>query len=99
MFYNFMELPDKTIISHSELIKKDGKEQVKVYIEKPIYGGFATATCYLPEYKWTEVSGFTEKEMEVCRQLGIKDTNEIDCKDRALIRALSHVDIAAEKGV
>lgn len=64
MLYNFMELPDKTIISHSELIKKDGKEQVKVYIEKPIYGGFATATCYLPEYKWSEVSGFTEKEME-----------------------------------
>ena len=44
-------------------------------------------------------NSFTEKEMEVCRQLGIKDTNEIDCKDRALIRALSHVDIAAEKGL
>lgn len=63
MLYSFMELPDKTIISHSEILQKDGKEQVKVYIEKPIYGGFATATCYLPDYTWVDVSGFTEEEM------------------------------------
>lgn len=63
MLYNFMELPDKTIISHSEILQKKGKEQVKVYIEKPIYGGFATATCYLPDYLWVDVSGFTEEEM------------------------------------
>lgn len=43
-------------------------------------------------------NSFTEKEREVCRQLGIKDTDELDCKDRAIIRALSHVDIAAERG-
>lgn len=64
MLYNFMELPDETIISHSEILNNNGKEQVKVYIEKPIYGGFASATCYLPEYNWTDVSGFTEAEME-----------------------------------
>lgn len=40
-----MELPDETIISHTEAMEKDGKEQVKIYIEKPINGGFATATC------------------------------------------------------
>ena len=43
-------------------------------------------------------NSFTEKERKACRQLGIKDINELDGKDRALIRALSHVDIAAERG-
>lgn len=62
MLYNFMELPDKTIISHSEILDRNGKEQVKVYIEKPIYGGFATATCWLPDYEWLDVSGFTDEE-------------------------------------
>lgn len=64
MFYNFMELPDETIISHSDSIIKDGKESVQVYIEKPIDGGFATATCWLPDYNWVDVSGFKKKEME-----------------------------------
>lgn len=63
MLYNFMELPDETIISHTETMEKDGKEQVKIYIEKPINGGFATATCWLPNYDWQGVSGFTDKEM------------------------------------
>ena len=64
MLYNFVELPNQTIISHSEILDRNGKEQVQVYIEKPIYGGFATAVCYLPDYEWTEVSGFTENEMD-----------------------------------
>ena len=64
MLYNFVELPDQTIISHSEILNKDGKAQVRVYIEKPIYEGFATAICYLPDYEWTEVSGFTTEEMD-----------------------------------
>ena len=41
MLYNFMELPNQTIISHSEILNRNDKEQVKVYIEKPISGGFA----------------------------------------------------------
>ena len=64
MLYNFVELPNQTIISHSEILDRNGKEQVRVYIEKPIYGGFATAVCYLPDYEWTESSGFTEDEMD-----------------------------------
>ena len=69
MLYNFMELPDETIISHSEILNKDGKEQVKVYIEKPIYGGFATATCYLPDYDWSDIKGFTDAEMEYLKDI------------------------------
>ena len=56
-----MKLDDDTEIVHSEIL--DG-EKVKVYIEKPIYGGFKSATCYLPEYKWDEITGFTDDEVK-----------------------------------
>lgn len=69
MLYNFMELPNQTIISHSEILNRNDKEQVKVYIEKPIYGGFATATCYLPDYEWVDVFNFTEDEMDYLKEL------------------------------
>ncbi len=61
MMYPFMTLSDNTEIVHSEMLP-DGK--VKVYIEKPdAKDCFHHATCYLPGYEWTEVFGFTEKEV------------------------------------
>lgn len=63
MMYPFLTLPDETEIVHSETRLVDEKEQVKVYMEKPIYCGFKTAACYLPDYRWDEISGFTEDEM------------------------------------
>ena len=45
MMYGYMTLPDDTGIAHSEM-KPDGS--VKVYFEKPVEGGFHSATCYLP---------------------------------------------------
>ena len=60
MMYPFMQLDDNTEIVHSEIL--DG-EKVKVYIEKPVHGGFKSATCYLPEYKWEEITGFTDDEV------------------------------------
>lgn len=35
MLYNFIELPDETILSHSEVLNRNGIERVKVYIETP----------------------------------------------------------------
>ena len=65
MVYPFVELNDGTNIVHSEAKIKDGKEIVKVYMEKPDAKlGFRHATCWLPEYKWEDIYGFTEKEME-----------------------------------
>lgn len=52
MLYPFMTLNDGTEIVHSETIETAGKEKVEVRIEKPVYGGFHSATCWLPEYKW-----------------------------------------------
>lgn len=64
MMYPFLTMPDDTEIVHSEVKLVDGKEQVKVYIEKPIHLGFKTATCYLPEYRWENIDGYTKEEMD-----------------------------------
>ena len=72
--YPYMTLPDNTEIVHSEL-KPDGK--VKVYIEKPVYDGFCNATCYLPEYKWENISGFTENEIAYLKNLIEKNAHLI----------------------
>ena len=63
MMYPYMTLPDDTEITHSDIINNNGKEQVQVYIETPIEGGFKDATCILPDYEWT-VHGYTEEEMK-----------------------------------
>jgi hypothetical protein len=55
-----MTLPDDTGIAHSEM-KPDGS--VKVYLEKPVEGGFHSATCYLLTYRWENISGFSEDEI------------------------------------
>lgn len=66
MMYPFLKLPDNTEIVHSEML--DGG-RVKVYIEKPVLGGFHTATCFLPDYEWQDVSGFTDDEMSRLREI------------------------------
>ena len=58
MMYGFMTLNDGTEINHSEAKIVDGKEVVKVYIERPVMNGFDSAECYLPTYEWTNVVGF-----------------------------------------
>ena len=66
MMYPFIKLEDDTEIVHSELFEN---ETVKVYIEKPILGGFHSATCYLPECQWTEINGFTVEEINKYQEI------------------------------
>ena len=67
MMYPFLTLNDDTEIMHSEM-KEDGR--VKVYIETPNEkDGFHNATCWLPEYHWEGVQGYTDAEMTYFRQL------------------------------
>jgi hypothetical protein len=61
MMYPFMQLNDNTEIVHSEILSD---ERVKVYIEKPVNGGFHSAICYLPSYEWSEISVFTEHDIQ-----------------------------------
>ncbi|MBR0032075.1 MAG: hypothetical protein IJP61_07295 [Treponema sp.] len=64
MIYPFVELNDGTNIVYSEAKMVDGKEKVKVYMEKPdAEVGFRHATCWLPDYKWEDIYGFTDEEM------------------------------------
>ena len=64
MLYPFMTLNDETEIVHSEIIEKDGRETVKVVIEKPVMNGFHSAMCWLPDYRWENVKGFTPPEIQ-----------------------------------
>lgn len=67
MMYPFMTLNDETEITHSEM-KSDGK--VKVHIETPDdFGNFHSATCWLPDYKWEDVDGYSDAEMTYFKQL------------------------------
>ena len=71
MMYPFLTLDDSTEIVHSEM-KADGS--VKVYLEKPDEKDcFHYATCYLPGYRWEDIFGFTQDEMERYQEI-IKST-------------------------
>ena len=69
MMYPFMTLTDETEIVHSEAYYDNGKERVKVYIERPIHNGFQSAECYLPDYEWKNIDGFTDEDMTYFREL------------------------------
>ncbi len=61
MVYPFMTLNDNTEIVHSEY-GTDGR--VKVYMETPdAVLGFKHATCYLPNYEWEDIWGYSEIEI------------------------------------
>ena len=61
MVYPFLTLDDQTEFVHSEM-KPDGR--VRVDIERPdVELCFKTATCWLPDYTWEGVSGFTPEEV------------------------------------
>lgn len=69
MLYPFMTLNDQTEIVHSEILERNGAEAVKVCIEKPIEGGFHSAVCYLPDYSWENIQGFSQKEIAEFQEL------------------------------
>ena len=65
--YPFMTLNDETEITHSEM-KEDGS--VKVYIETPDEkDGFHNAICWLPKYKWENICGYSDTEINFFKQL------------------------------
>lgn len=62
MMYPFLTLDDQTEIVHSEM-KPDGR--VKVYMEKPdAKDCFHHATCWLPDYTWEDIFGFTPADIQ-----------------------------------
>ena len=59
--YGYLTLSDETGIAHSEM-KPDGT--VKVYFEQPVEGGFRSAACWLPDYRWEKIEGFTDADIQ-----------------------------------
>lgn len=66
MMYPLLQLEDGTEIVHSET-QPDG--QIKVYIEKPVDGGFHSAVCDLPKYDWQNINGFSDSEINEYQSL------------------------------
>ena len=67
MMYPFLTLDDRTEIVHSQLLDNGS---VKVYVEKPDEkDGFHYATCFLPEYRWEDISGFSEAEIQKYQEI------------------------------
>ena len=61
VMYPFLQIDGDTEIVHSDMLPNG---EVKVYIEKPdAKDGFHHATCFLPQYRWENVCGFTDQEM------------------------------------
>ena len=48
-------------------MRPDGK--VKVYIEKPVEGGFHCATCFVPGYQWQNIEGFSKNEINKYQEI------------------------------
>lgn len=66
MMYPFMQLEDNTEIVHSDIFEN---ETVKVYIERPVEGGFLSAICYLPKYRWENIKGFSEEDINEYQEI------------------------------
>lgn len=60
MMYPFLTLDDNTEIVHSHQLESG---QVKVFIETPVQDGFHSAICYLPDYKWDEINGYSQDDI------------------------------------
>lgn len=69
MLYPFMTLDNGTEIVHSEAYIENDKEVVKVEIEKPVVGRFSSAVVYLPDYRWENIVGFSQEEIDYYQEL------------------------------
>ena len=69
MMYNYIKLDDETQIAYSNVLED---QTIQISIERPVDGGFDSATCNLPQCVWRDVEGFSSMELGAFAQL-IKD--------------------------
>ena len=73
MMNPFLTLDDDTEIVHSEMLENG---EVKVYIEKPDKKDvFHNAACFLPDYRWEDINGFSDEEIKEYQKI-IKAKND-----------------------
>ena len=51
MMYEYLELADKTLVTHSQIIEKDGQKTVQVHFERPKEGGFDSDEGIIAYYR------------------------------------------------
>lgn len=68
MMYEYLQFADRTLVSHSRIIEKEGQKTVQVHFERPKEGGFDAARCELPSYRWLMRDGFSDTEMAFFRE-------------------------------
>lgn len=61
MMYTYLRLADGTQIACSNILEDN---TIKVSAERPVDGGFDSATCYLPLCKWTTAEGFSPADLD-----------------------------------
>ena len=67
MVFPFLTLDDDTEFVHSEM-KADGR--VRIDIERPDADlCFKSATCWLPDYTWENITGFTPDEVRKLQEV------------------------------
>lgn len=67
MLYPFIKLHDDTEITHSEM--HEDKTVDVVVKKKDKRKGLLKAMCKLPDYKWDNVVGFNDKELDRFQKL------------------------------
>lgn len=66
MMYNYIKLADDTQIAHSGILDD---QTVQVSVERPVDGGFDSATCFLPQCCWRRVEGFTSSDLDYLAEI------------------------------
>lgn len=61
MMYNYLKLADGTQIACSNILEDS---TIRVSAERPVDGGFDSATCFLPLCIWKNSVGFSDAELE-----------------------------------
>ena len=69
MMYPYITLSDETEISHSQILERDGVQEIEVHFERATEDGFDSARCILPHYKWKFKDGFTPQEISFFEEL------------------------------
>ena len=66
MVYEYVKYPDETLVTFSDIRKKDnGEEYIRVSFERPTEHGFDTVVFELPSYKIIDKDGqYSEEEIE-----------------------------------
>lgn len=66
MMYDYITLSDDTCIAHSNILED---QTVQVSVERPVDGGFDSATCFLPLAVWQQSEGFSTSELDYLADL------------------------------